>query len=113
MSCNYNIIKNLEYSSKQSYIKELNYKYAYLTIEDLSDSDTICNVVDDLIDGDYYSQISCIESNDSYFVVKIEYDNWEDVKDVCATISQLLLEYSIGTFTVSCKAEELLNEYDS
>lgn len=100
-------------NSPSQYNNHYKTTYAYITVEDNSNTENMNDIVEDLLDTqEPCYTITCIERNEDYFVIKVEYDSWDDIKDLCSTISYLLLHYEIGSFSFTCKAEELMNEYD-
>ncbi len=85
--------------------------FVYLTVEDYITTERLEFVLEELtIERNYDDIIHVLEQTNSYFVIKIEYDNFEDVKDVCSSLTYLLIQYGISSFRMNCAGEEL-NEY--
>lgn len=92
--------------------KSLLFDIAYITVEDNASVEKIGLVAEDLLEAQDSIRIACLESNDNYIVIKAEYENWDEIKDICSTITYLLLQHGISSFTFDCKAEEFLDEYN-
>lgn len=85
--------------------------YIFVTVEDYTGAERIDCVVEEVIENQGYDlSIYILEQSSSYFVIKVEYMNFEDVKDVCANITHLLLQYGIYSFRMNCAGEDC-NDY--
>lgn len=86
-------------------------EFIYVTVEDYTNTERLSCIIEELTDSQNYDiVINPLEQTAGYFVVKIEYENFEDVKDVCASITYLLLQYGVISFRMNCAGEDL-NEY--
>lgn len=85
------------------------FELAYITIEDKSSTERMDCVLNDLLEGvrseDY--EITKLEEDDYYFVIKVEYEDWDDVIDICASATHLLLQYGAWSYSVTCRTTDI------
>ena len=87
-------------------------EFMYITVEDYSDTERLDCVLDELLDTKHYdTDIFVLEKSSGYFVLKVEYNSFEDIKDLGSTITYSLLQYGISSFRMIYAGEEL-NNYD-
>lgn len=85
---------------------EVNFNVCYITIEESSGFNYLDGVTDELCKQYNNEVLELVEDYDSYFVLKVYYEEKEDIIDISSVITSLLLSCNIYRFTVTINYEE-------
>ncbi len=104
---NYNLNLESLLNKTTTYNSSLRYEFMFITIEDYLCTDRMECVIEEVKELEICDvNLVMIEETENYFVFKVEYEHFEDVKDVCANITHLLLQYGIFSFRLNCVGED-------
>lgn len=81
---------------------------AWITIEDKTLIKEFTSLANEIIDHCENVDIKINESNSSYFVLELVYEDYEEVKEVCSMASYLLLNSYVTEFTVTVNTSDLI-----
>ena len=81
---------------------------AWITVEDHSLVYGFKSIAQEILDEVENLDINIKESNSSYFVLELIYEQFDEVKEVCSLATYLLLNAYITEFTMTTNTSDLI-----
>ena len=81
---------------------------AWITVEDNTLITGFSAVSQEVLDHFNQENISIADSNSSYFVIHVIYDDMEEVKEVASLTTYLLLNAYVTQFTMTINTSDLI-----
>lgn len=77
----------------------------YINIEDGNGYDDFCLIADQIVQEFPNLDLEVIENSSYYIVLKVVYDEYEEIQDLVSTIAYLLVSANICRFTITINCD--------